>query len=31
MIHDGLTPAMIESLSDGIWKWDDFLLFHYAV
>jgi len=30
-IHDGLTPAMIESLSDGIWSWDDFLLFHYAV
>ncbi len=30
-IHDGSTPAMIESLSDGIWSWDDFLLFHYAV
>jgi len=30
-IHDGFTPAMIESLSDGIWSWDDFLLFHYAV
>ncbi|MCZ7405583.1 MAG: IS1 family transposase, partial [Candidatus Methanoperedens sp.] len=30
-IHDGLTPAMIESLSNGIWSWDDFLSFHYAV
>jgi len=30
-IHDDLTPAMIESLSDAIWNWDDFLLFHYAV
>ncbi len=30
-IHDDSTPAMIESLSNGIWSWDDFLLFHYAV
>ena len=30
-IHDDSTPAMIESLSKGIWSWDDFLLFHYAV
>lgn len=30
-IHDNLTPAMIESLSDYVWNWDDFLLFHYAV
>jgi hypothetical protein len=30
-LHDKLTPAMIESLSDRIWSWDDFLLFHYAV
>ncbi len=30
-IHDNLTPAMIESLSDYIWNWDDFLLYHYAV
>lgn len=30
-IHDNLTPAMIESLSDYIWNWDDFLMFHYAV
>lgn len=30
-IHDNRTPAMIESLSDHIWSWDDFLLFHYAV
>ena len=30
-IHDNLTPAMIESLSNGIWSWEDFLLFHYAV
>lgn len=30
-IHDGLTPAMIESLSDGIWSWDNFLSIHYAV
>jgi len=30
-LHDKLTPAMIESLSDRIWSWDNFLLFHYAV
>jgi len=30
-IHDNLTPAMIESLSDYVWNCDDFLLFHYAV
>jgi hypothetical protein len=30
-IHDNFTPAMIESLSDYIWNWDDFLLYHYAV
>ncbi len=30
-IHDNLTPAMIESLSNRIWSWDDFLFFHYAV
>ncbi len=30
-IHDNLTPAMIESLSDYVWNQDDFLLFHYAV
>jgi hypothetical protein len=30
-IHDNRTPAMIESLSDRIWNWEDFLLFHYAV
>lgn len=30
-IHGNLTPAMIESLSDYIWSWDDFLMFHYAL
>ncbi len=30
-IHDNLTPAMIESLSNCIWSWDKFLFFHYAV
>ena len=30
-IHDNYTPAMIEELSDHIWSWDNFLLFHYAV
>ncbi len=30
-IHDNLTPAMIESLSDCIWNWDNFLSYHYAV
>jgi hypothetical protein len=26
-----MTPVMIESLSDGIWSWYDFLLFQYAI
>ncbi len=30
-IHDDFTPAMIDSLSDRIWSWNDFLSFHYAV
>jgi hypothetical protein len=30
-IHQNLTPAMIESLSDHIWSWNDFLMYHYAV
>ena len=25
------TPAIIESLSDHPWSWDDFLLYHFAV
>lgn len=28
-LRGGQTPAMIESLSDHVWSWDDF--FHYAV
>ena len=30
-LHDMMTPAMIESLSDHLWSWDDFLLYHFAV
>jgi hypothetical protein len=26
-----MTPGMIENLSDYVWSWDDFLLFHCAV
>jgi len=27
----GVSPAMIEGISDRLWSWDDFLLYHYAV
>lgn len=30
-LPSGETPAMIESLSDHQWSWDDFLLYHFAV
>ena len=30
-LHDERTPAMLESLSDHIWSWDDFFMFHYAL
>ena len=30
-LPSGETPAMIESLSDHLWTWDDFLLYHFAV
>lgn len=30
-LHDKMTPAMIELLTDHIWTWDDFLMFHFAV
>ena len=30
-LHDKMTPAMIESLSDHIWSWDEFLMYHYAL
>jgi len=30
-LPSGETPAMIESLSDHLWSWDDFLLYHFAV
>jgi len=26
-----MTPAMIEFLSDHVWTWDDFLMYHYAL
>lgn len=26
-----LTPAMMESISDHIWTWDEFLSYHYAI
>jgi len=29
-IHEDMTPAMIESLTNRIWSWDDFLMYHYA-
>lgn len=31
LLHDKMTPGMIESLSDHIWSWDDFLMYHYAL
>lgn len=30
-LPNGMTPAIIEFLSDHIWTWDDFLIFHYAL
>lgn len=27
----GVSPAMIEGISDCLWSWDDFLMHHYAV
>jgi len=30
-LPSGETPAMVESLSDHLWSWDDFLLYHFAV
>lgn len=30
-LRDGMTPAMIESLSDHIWSWDGFLSASFAV
>jgi hypothetical protein len=30
-LPNGVTSAIVEFLSDHIWSWDDFLLFHYAV
>jgi len=30
-LHDNKTPAMIESLSDHVWSWDDFFMFNFAV
>jgi IS1 family transposase len=31
ILHDNQTPAMIESLSNHIWSWDNFFKFNYAV
>jgi len=30
-LHDKKTPAMLESLSDHIWSWDEFLSNNFAV
>jgi hypothetical protein len=30
-LPSGETPAIIESLSDHLWSWDDFLLYNFAV
>jgi len=30
-LHGESSPAMIESLTDHIWSWDDFLFFSYAL
>lgn len=30
-LPNGLTPAMIELLSDYVWTWDAFLMYHFAV
>jgi len=30
-LYDSMTPGMIESLTDHVWSWDDFLMYHYAV
>jgi hypothetical protein len=27
----GASPAMLEGLTDHIWSWNDFLMYHYAV
>ena len=29
-LHDEQTPGMLESLTDHIWSWNDFLMFNYA-
>lgn len=31
VIKGGSTPGMIESLTDHVWDWDEFLMYHYAV
>ena len=30
-LHGGMTPAMMESLTDVLWSWDDFLTNNFAV
>jgi IS1 family transposase len=30
-IHDNETPGIIESLTDHVWSWNEFLYLHYAV
>lgn len=30
-LSDDTTPAMMESLSDFIWNWENFLMYHFAV
>lgn len=30
-LHDEQTPAMLEPLTDHIWSWNNFLMFHYAL
>ena len=31
VMKGGSTPGMIESLTDHVWDWEDFLMYHYAV
>jgi len=31
IIRKNETPGMMESLTDHVWKWDEFLMAHYAV
>jgi hypothetical protein len=30
-LHDMQTPGMLESLTNHVWSWDDFFMYHYAL